>query len=95
MAIISMKTNCMPKNSLAAFCRRLMVAMTGAPQCGHAFAWSLNLVVAALVRARLICPGEELAADSRPQPRRVCQQLFRHAASVRWKFNSVNFRFRG
>ena len=26
----------------AAFCFRLMVAMTGAPQCGHVRAWSLT-----------------------------------------------------
>jgi hypothetical protein len=31
-----------PKPIKAAFCRRLMVAMTGAPQCGHVRAWSLT-----------------------------------------------------
>src|ERR1017187_5721749 len=32
----------MPKSINAALCRRLIVAMTGAPQCGQVRAWSLK-----------------------------------------------------
>jgi hypothetical protein len=34
--------NRMARPIKAAFCFRLMVAMTGAPQCGHVRAWSLT-----------------------------------------------------
>jgi hypothetical protein len=42
MPITATKTNRIPKPISAAFRRRLMVAMTGAPHCGQILAWSLT-----------------------------------------------------